>query len=104
MEKLKQRWGIKSNFQVFIILFVFSITGSSSLYVSRPLIKVLGIHPDNLPIVLYWLFFVLISLISYQFLLLIFGWIFGQFDFFWHKMVKKMLIRIRILSNEKIDK
>ena len=82
MEKLKQRWGIQSNFQVFVILFVFSITGSSSLYVSRPLIKALGIHPDNLPVVIYWFLFILISVISYQFLLLVFGWIFGQFDFF----------------------
>lgn len=95
MQKLKQRWGITSNFQVVIILLVFSITGTSSLYVSRPLIVFLGIHPEKLPPVLYWILFVLVSLIVYQFMLLFFGWVFGQFSFFWN-IVRKMLIRMGI--------
>lgn len=95
MQKLKQRWGITSNFQVVIILLVFSITGTSSLYVSRPLIVLLGIHPEKLPPVLYWILFVLVSLIVYQFMLLFFGWVFGQFSFFWN-IVRKMLIRMGI--------
>ncbi len=98
MEKLKQRWGIKSNFQIFVILWVFSITGTSSLYVSRPLIKLLGIHPEKLAPVLYWILFIVVSLIVYQFLLLFFGWLFGQFDFFWN-IVKKMLKRLRIMRS-----
>jgi len=98
MQQLKQRWGITSNFQILIIFFVFSITGSASLYVSRPFIAFLGIRTDTMHPVLYWILFVLISFISYQILLLIFGWIFGQYNFFWNKMVKKMLIRMRILK------
>lgn len=97
MNKLKQRWGITSNFQIFVILWVFSITGTSSLYVSRPLIKLLGIHPEKLSPILYWIFFVLVSLVVYQFLLLIFGWIFGQFDFFW-QIVRRMLKRLGIIK------
>ena len=93
MKKLKERWGIKSNFQIFIILFVFSITGTSSLYISRPIIKYFGVHPEKLSVFWYWFLYILISLIAYQFLLLIFGWLFGQFHFF-HNIVMKMLKRI----------
>jgi hypothetical protein len=99
MNKLKERWGITSNFQIFIILLVFSITGSTSLYVSRPLIKWLNIHPERFSPVLYWILYILVSLVAYQFLLLFFGWIFGQFHFF-HGIVKKMLRRLRILKKE----
>jgi len=93
MDKLKKRWGITSNFQIFIILVVFSITGSSSLYVSRPVIKFLGITKENLPPILYWILFVLVSLIAYQFLLIFFGWLFGQYKFF-SGIVKTFLKRI----------
>lgn len=97
MHKLKQRWGITSNFQIFVILLVFSITGTSSLYVSRPIILFLGIHPEKLHPFLYWTLFILVSLIVYQFLLLFFGWLFGQFHFFWN-IVKKMFKRMKLLK------
>ena len=93
MSTLKERWGVKSNFQIAIIFIVFSITGSSSLYVARPVIKMLGITKDNLPVVLYWVLFVLLSFVAYQIMLVLFGWMFGQFDFFW-KMEKKMIRRL----------
>ena len=93
MNKLKARWGITSNFQILLIIIVFSITGSASLYVSKPIIKYLGISKENLHIVPYWILYILLSFISYQILLLLFGWLFGQFKFFW-KMEKKLLKRI----------
>ena len=69
MANLKERWGITSNWQILIILFVFSITGSS------------------------WILYVLISFVFYQIILVFFGWVFGQFKFFWN-MEKKMLKRM----------
>ena len=92
MENLKERWGITSNWQIIIILFVFSITGSSSLFVAKPIIKFIGITKDNLHILVYWILYVLISFVFYQILLIFFGWIFGQFKFFWN-MEKKILKR-----------
>lgn len=97
MEKLKKRWGISSNFQIAVIFLVFSITGSASLYVARPIIKQLGITKENLPAFLYWVLFVLISFISYQIMLVLFGWLFGQFKFFWN-MEKKMIRRLGLKS------
>ena len=37
LKKLKERWGITSNFQLVIIFIVFGITGSVSAYISGPL-------------------------------------------------------------------
>lgn len=93
MSKLKERWGITSNFQILLIIIIFSITGSASLYVSKPIIKYLGITKENLHIVAYWILYVLLSFIAYQFLLLLFGWLFGQFAFFWN-IEKKMIRRL----------
>ena len=97
MANLKERWGITSNWQILIILFVFSITGSSSLFVAKPIIKFLGISKENLHIIVYWILYVLISFIFYQIMLVLFGWVFGQFKFFWN-MEKKMLKRIGLSS------
>lgn len=94
MEKLKKRWGLTSNFQILIIIFVFSITGSASVYVSRPFIKYIGITKENLHPAFYWPLFILIAFISYQILLVIIGWLFGQFNFFWNHFTKKMLMRL----------
>ena len=42
-KKFKSKWGIKSNFQLIIILVVFAITGSCSLFVTEPLLNLLNI-------------------------------------------------------------
>jgi len=93
MEKLKKRWGITSNFQIILIFIVFSVTGSASLYIAKPIIKQVGITKENLPIALYWLLYVLISFVAYQVMLVSIGWLFGQFNFFW-KFEKKMIRRL----------
>ena len=90
---LKDKWNLKSNFQLVIILIVFAITGSSSLYISKPLMEFLSISTDSMNIILYWtLRFIIVTLV-YQFVLLIVAFVFGQFNWFWNfekKMLKKM--------------
>ena len=41
MKKLKEKWGITSNFQLVIIFIVFGITGSVSAAISGPTIEYL---------------------------------------------------------------
>ena len=41
LKKLKERWGITSNFQIVIIFIVFGITGSVSAYISGPLTNII---------------------------------------------------------------
>tara|TARA_B100001758_G_C18316154_1_gene560637 strand:- start:103 stop:411 length:309 start_codon:yes stop_codon:yes gene_type:complete len=93
MNKLKEKWGIKSNFQLLIILFVFSITGSLTLIISKPLLTLLGIEKDILSVWIFWPIRILIIFPTYQILILIVGAIFGQFNFFW-KFEKRMLARL----------
>ena len=92
MNRLKQRWGITSNFQLVIIFIVFAITGSSSAWLSKPFCELLGITKEE-----FGGWFTLIRLIIifpiYQVLLVAIGTLFGQFRFFWNfekKMLKSM--------------
>mgnify|MGYP005680940467 FL=1 len=91
MKKLKERWGITSNFQIVIIFIVFGITGSVSAYISGPLTNIIIGESE-----LHWLIKLLIRIIDltpiYQVLLLFFGYIFFQYKFFYNFVKKFMSI------------
>ena len=90
---LKDKWNLKSNFQLVIILIVFAITGSGSLYISKPLMEFLSISSENMNIYLYWILRFIIVTVVYQFVLLLVAFVFGQFNWFWNfekKILKKM--------------
>jgi hypothetical protein len=89
MENLKKRWGITSNFQLVIIFIVFAITGSASAWLSKPVCNVIGISKEDLGL---WFTPVrlLVILPLYPFVLLFFGYLFGQSKFFF-PFSKKML-------------
>lgn len=95
MNKLKERWGITSNFQLVIILIVFAITGSTSAWVTRPILAFIGIEKDTMNPFIYWPLSLLLILPVYKILLIIIGTIFGQYRFF-SQFVKKMLINMRL--------
>ena len=92
MEKLKQRWGVESNFQLTIIFIVFAITGSASAMVSKPVCLWLGITKADFGFLFTPIRLILIFPL-YQVLLVIIGFLFGQFAFFW-KFEKKILRKI----------
>ncbi|MDC8001751.1 diacylglyceryl transferase [Aequorivita todarodis] len=89
MKKLKQRWNIKTNGQLFIIFLVFAITGSSAAKLAAPVTDLFEIKKE-MGWYIYWPFRILIIFPIYQVLLVFFGWVFGEFAFFWN-FVKKML-------------
>lgn len=91
--KLEKKWNVNSRWELISIFLVFAITGSSSVFVSRPLIKIAGINKENLPTFAYWVLYILIGFIFYQILLVLIGWVFGQHKFFWD-FEKKMLRRL----------
>ncbi|WP_159777731.1 DUF6787 family protein [Flavobacterium sp. 9AF] len=95
MNKLKQRWNINSNWQLIIIFIVFAITGSTAAYISKPITNYLGITKDSMSIWLYWPLRLILIFPLYQVLLVLIGWIFGQFHFFW-EFEKKMLYKMRL--------
>ncbi len=38
MKNLKQRWNLKSNWQVMTIILIFAITGSTAALISKPIL------------------------------------------------------------------
>lgn len=91
-KKLENKWVLKYRWEMIRVFIVFAITGSSSVFIGRPIIDFIGITKENLNPFIYWLLFIIIGLIFYQILLVTFGWLFGQFQFFW-EFEKKMLRR-----------
>lgn len=90
MEKLKQRWNITSNFQLVVIFIVFAITGSSSAYLSKPILDWIGFTKDVVSPWIYYPLYLILIFPIYQVLLISFGFLAGQFKFFW-EFEKKML-------------
>src|ERR1700750_3121146 len=80
-ERLKQRWKLKNAWHVVIVLIVFACTGVRLLLIKRPILRALGGDEGNSTIgrILYYIFI----LPLYNILLLCYGFLFGQFDFFW---------------------
>ena len=70
MKRLKEKWGITSNFQLFIICIVFAITGSFSVLITEPVILFLFGNLDGLSPLLSWPLRILIIFPIYQILLL----------------------------------
>ena len=93
MEKLKKRWGIESNVQIILICIVFAINGSFAAWVAKPITSFLGLNPDEMNSILYWLLRILLIFPIYQLTLPIVGFAFGQFKFFWN-FEKTFLSRI----------
>ena len=95
IEKLKERWGVENYWQLLLILFIFAITGMATLYVRKISFELLGITPDAD----WWIrtaAWLLVVFPAYQLLFLMFGFVFGQFEFVW-RFEKKSLGRIKSL-------
>lgn len=97
IKKLQDKWELKSLWQVAIVLIVFACTGFTVLFIRTPIIHLItgGGEKEWWMTVLY----ILLILPIYNIILLGYGFIFGQFDFFW-KYEKRMLRRMRIIRDD----
>ena len=93
MNRLKEKWGITSNYQIIIILLVFSITGSVAVWIAKPVLNLVGLDKEVVFPWLFWPIRIFIIFPIYQILIVIIGALFGQFKFFW-AFEKKMLVRL----------
>ncbi|WP_222709903.1 DUF6787 family protein [Reinekea thalattae] len=91
IEKLKQRWGVSSGYQFVVILLVFSVTGSSTAWLVPNLFSLFGVNLQSGLGVKVALIFS--GFVTYQLLLICFGFLAGQLRFFW-QFEKKSLGRI----------
>ena len=96
LKRLGEKWEIESPLQVIFILIVFTLAGSTAVMLRKSLFNVLGYGEETN----FWLktfTYILFLFPAYQVLLLAYGFLFGQFKFFWKKEVKMVLaIRKRI--------
>lgn len=76
MQKLRERWGLTHNYQVWLVLLVFALTGTSIMLLKPYFVEYTGIPK--------WLYYIIILPI-YQIVLLIYGYLLGLGSFFWEK-------------------
>jgi hypothetical protein len=75
------RWKLGSTFQVIVVLVVFACTGFTVLFIKKPILRFLaGDQGDTVTASV--IYYVLI-LPLYNVILLAYGFLFGQFNFFW---------------------
>ncbi|MBK6542626.1 MAG: prolipoprotein diacylglyceryl transferase [Flavobacteriales bacterium] len=78
-ERLATRWGVSPG-RVLVILAVFACTGFSVMFLKRPVVgAITGGEQSTLFTVIYYV----LILPIYNLLLLVYGFLFGQFKFFW---------------------
>lgn len=97
LHKLQKRWGVTHIWQVIVILIVFALTGFSAMYIKRPIFALLGIDAST-PFYIRALVWTLTVFPAYQILLLLYGFLLGQFTFFWN-FEKRMINGIKKLFN-----
>jgi hypothetical protein len=97
LARLQERWKLGSITQVIIVLVVFACTGFTILFIKKPILAFLAGENGNstLATVLYYIFI----LPLYNVVLLIYGFLFGQFNFFW-QFEKRFLGRIFFRSSK----
>ena len=87
MERLKARWHLETNGQVVAVFLVFSLAGSMILPVRKFIFHLLHFDAQT-PFWLKTVMWLIIVFPTYQFFLLVFGALFGEFAFFWEKEKK----------------
>ena len=89
LTRLQAKWGLDSLVQVIAVLIVFSLAGSSVVFLRKTFFGFLGFD-DSTPFWLKTVTYILFVFPAYQILLLMYGFVLGQFSFFWEKE-KKMV-------------
>jgi formyltetrahydrofolate-dependent phosphoribosylglycinamide formyltransferase len=94
-QRLKQKWNVNGT-QLFLILCVFAITGTTTAWLTRQVTFWLQLDASSF---WYWAIKIGILIFGYQVLILLFAIPFGQFNFFW-KYEKKILQRMKLISKQ----
>ncbi|MBL6446799.1 prolipoprotein diacylglyceryl transferase [Fulvivirga sp. 29W222] len=90
LDKLERRWNV-TTIQAIVILIVFACTGFTVLFLKEPILSLIAEKEDR-----NWVFtlcYYLLILPVYNTILLVYGFLFGQFNFFW-EFEKRMFRRM----------
>ena len=105
MKRLKERWGVTSNWHLTVIFIVFAITGSTAAKFAAPITDMIGVTKE-MGAWIYWPTRILIIFPAYQVLLVFFGWLFGEYTFFWgfeKKMLRHLGLSFLFQKNQSIN-
>lgn len=87
LARLQEKWGLESLFQVIAVLVVFSLAGSSVVFLRKAFFSFLGFG-EHTSLWVKTIAYILFVFPAYQVLLLAYGFLLGQFNFFWEKEKK----------------
>ena len=90
LDRLQTRWNLKSGFQVVIVLIVFACTGFTVLFLKSPVVSFFTGGEQN---IWFSIAYYILILPIYNVILLFYGFVFGQFRFFW-AFEKRMFRRL----------
>ena len=82
-DRMKTRWGVGFSGMI-AILTAFALAGLTTVRLKAPVIGF--ILPESAPGWMQWTVYLIVMLPIYQMLLLGYGTLLGQFDFFWSKL------------------
>jgi len=94
-ENLQKRWKV-SGTQLFLILCVFAITGTTTAYISKQITLWLDVEKYSF---LFWALKIGVLLFGYQIIIILVSIPFGQFRFFWN-YEKKILRKMGLMKKE----
>ena len=97
LQRLQTKWKLESLLEVVLVLVVFACTGFTILFIKNPILDFFGVEKGGFVNTVLYL---LLVLPLYQLVLLIYGFIFGQFTFFWEKE-KQIFRRVRGMFSSK---
>ncbi len=99
LERLQNKWQLDNIQQVLLVLLVFACTGMTILFIKTPIFQFLGEKMEEGG---FWktMLYLLFILPMYQIMLLFYGFIFGQFGFFWEKE-KQLLKKLQAIFIQK---
>jgi formyltetrahydrofolate-dependent phosphoribosylglycinamide formyltransferase len=92
---LKKHWNVNTR-QVILILCTFAVTGTITAWLSKKVAEWLLLHPYGWA---WWLSKIVVLIFGYQVIILIVGFCFGMFPFFW-KYEKKILRRMGLMEKD----
>ncbi len=98
IQRMKKKYNLQSNSELFIIMTVFSLAGMAIVWVRKPIFHVLGITAKT-PFIIKFFAWLMVVFPTYQINLLIFGFLFGKFAFFWEREKKFLRFLRRLVSS-----
>ncbi len=105
LRHFKTKYNIKSDLQLFLIFCAFSLAGPSDTMTIRAFLHSALKSFHHVPAPAYVFIYIMLAVPMYQFFLLVYGSLLGQFKFFWERekqigrFLRKMILRQPGVSN-----